>query len=95
MRRLFDEHLKRIEWDSSRFPARLYPFLSASAPSAERPIVIDPRIAFGRPLVVSKGISTSTIAERVDAGESVNDIAADYDLAQSDIEQALVYERAA
>jgi uncharacterized protein (DUF433 family) len=95
MRRLFDEHLKRIEWDSSRFPARLYPFLSASAPTAERPIVIDPRIAFGRPVVVSKGISTSTIAERVDAGESVNDIAADYDLAQSEIEQAVVYERAA
>ena len=33
MRRLFDEHLKRIEWDSSRFPIRLYPFLSASAKS--------------------------------------------------------------
>lgn len=95
MRRLFDEHLKRIEWDSSRFPVRLYPFLSASAPSAERPIIIDPRIAFGRPVVASRGIATSTIAERVDAGESVNDIAADYDLAQSEIEQAVVYERAA
>jgi len=95
MRKLFEEHLKRIEWDSSRFPVRLYPFLSASASSADRPIVIDPRIAFGRPVVVSKGIATSTIAERVDAGESVNDIAADYDLAQSEIEQAVVYERAA
>jgi uncharacterized protein (DUF433 family) len=95
MRRLFDEHLKRIEWDSSRFPVRLYPFLSASAPSAERPIVIDPRIAFGRPVVASRGVATSTIADRVDAGESVNDIAADYDLVRSDIEQAVVYERAA
>ena len=95
MRKLFEEHLKRIEWDSSRFPVRLYPFLSASAPSADRPIVIDPRIAFGRPVVVSRGIATSTIAERVDAGESVADIATDYDLAQSEIEQAVVYERAA
>jgi len=95
MRRLFDEHLKRIEWDSSRFPVRLYPFLSASAPSSERPIMIDPRIAFGRPVVASRGITTSTIAERVDAGESLNDIATDYDLAQSDIEEAVVYERAA
>jgi len=95
MRRLFDEHLKRIEWDSSRFPVRLYPFLSYAAPGAERPIVIDPRIAFGRPVVASRGISTSTIAERIDAGESVKDIAADYDLAQSEIEQAAVYERAA
>ena len=45
-------------------------------------------------MVVSKGIATSTIAERVDAGVLVNDIAADYDLAQSEIEQAVVYERA-
>jgi uncharacterized protein (DUF433 family) len=95
MRRLFDEHLKRVEWDSSRFPVRLYPFLSTATPSAERPIVIDPRVAFGRPVVSRKGISTATIAERIDAGESVGDIATDYDLQQAEIEQAVVYERAA
>ena len=95
MRRLFDEHLKRIEWDSSKLPVRLYPFVSAAAPSEARPIVIDPRIAFGRPVVVRKAITTSTIAERIDAGETVEDVAADYDLAQSDIEQAILYERAA
>ena len=95
MRRVFDEHLKRIEWDSSRFPVRLYPFVLASALSSERPIVIDPRIAFGRPVMLRKGISTSTIAERVDAGESVDELAADYGLGPSEIEQAVVYERAA
>jgi uncharacterized protein (DUF433 family) len=95
MRRLFLEHLKRVEWDSSRFPVRLYPFLSAVAPSEERPIVIDPRIAFGRPVVQRKGISTSTIAERIDSGESVDDVAADYELGPSEIEQAILYERAA
>ena len=95
MRRLFDEHLKRVEWDSSRFPVRLYPFLSTATPSAERPIVIDPRVAFGRPVVSRKGISTATIAERIDAGESVGDIATDYDLQHAEIEQAVVYERAA
>lgn len=95
MRRLFEEHLKRVEWDASRFPVRLYPFVSASAPSAERAIVIDPRIAFGRPVMLRKGISTSTIAQRVDAGESVDELAADYGLGPSEIEQAVVYERAA
>jgi len=95
MRRLLAEHLKRVEWDSSRLPVRLYPFLSAAAPSEERPIVIDPRIAFGRPVVQRKGISTTIIAERVDAGESVDDIAADYDLGPLEIEQAILYERAA
>jgi|SRR5579872_4265584 len=95
MRRLFDEHLKRIEWDASKFPVRLYPFLSAAAPSEARPIVIDPRIAFGRPVVQRKGVSTSAIAERIDAGETVQDLAADYDLGPSEIEQAILYERAA
>ena len=94
MRRLFEEHLKRVEWDSSRFPVRLYPFLWA-APSEERAIVIDPRIAFGRPVMQRKGISTSAIAERIDAGESVDDLAADYELGPTEIEQAIVYERAA
>ena len=56
MRRLLEEHLKRIEWDTSRFPVRLYPFLSTGSPGNERPIAIDPRIAFGRPVVFRKGI---------------------------------------
>jgi uncharacterized protein (DUF433 family) len=95
MRRLFDEHLKRIEWDAAKFPVRLYPFLSAAAPSEERPIIIDPRIAFGRPVLERKAITTSAIAERIDAGETVDDLAADYDLGPSEIEQAIIYERAA
>src|SRR5262249_22824767 len=91
MRQLFDEHLKRIEWDSSKAPVRLYPFLSAAAPSDARPVVIDPRIAFGRPVVARKAITTAMIAARIDAGESVADIASDYDLAPPEIEQAILY----
>jgi uncharacterized protein (DUF433 family) len=95
MRQFFDEHLKRIDWDASKFPVRLYPFLSAATPSDARPIVINPQIAFGRPVVERKGVSTSAIVERIDAGESVEDVANDYDLGQSEIEQAILYERAA
>ncbi len=95
MRRLFDAHLKRIDWDAAKIPIRLYPFLSEAAPSDARPIAIDPRIAFGRPVVASKAIATFTIAERIDAGETVEDVAADYDLGRSEIEQAILYERAA
>ena len=95
MRRLLEEHLKRIEWDSTRFPMRLYPFLTAAGPSDDRPIAIDPRIAFGRPVVARRGISTSAIAERLDAGETVDDIASDYELCRTEIERAVVYERAA
>ena len=95
MRRFFDEHLKRVEWDEWQFPIRLYPFVSGETRTAERPIVIDPKIAFGRPVVVRVGISTGTIAERIDAGETVQELASDYGLSPTEIEQAVLYERAA
>lgn len=95
MRRIFEEHLKRVVWDKKQFPERLYPFLSAEGLTGERPIVIDPQIAFGRPIVLRKGISTRVIAERIDAGETVEGLAADYDLSEAEIEDAVLYERAA
>jgi uncharacterized protein (DUF433 family) len=95
MRRLLEEHLKQVEWDASKFPVRLYPFVFADEPNEEHSIVIDPRIAFGRPVLLRRGVSTSAIAERIDAGETVEDLAADYDLDSSEIEQAALYERAA
>ena len=95
MRRLFDEHLKRVEWGEWQFPVRLYPFVSGETPITERPIAIDPKIGFGRPVVVRMGISTGTIAERIDAGETVQELASDYDLSPTEIEQAVLYERAA
>ncbi len=94
MRQLFNEHLKRIEWDTSNFPVRLYPFLSALRAESGRSSSIR-SIAFGRPVVERKGVSTSAIVERIDAGESVEDVANDYDLGKTEIEQAILYERAA
>jgi uncharacterized protein (DUF433 family) len=95
MRKLFDEHLKRVEWGKVQFPVRLYPFLSAGLESAAMPIAIDPQIAFGRPVVIRKGISTQAIADRIDAGETLEDLASDYDLDPREIEEAVLYERAA
>ena len=94
MRRLLAEHLKRVEWDQRSFPIRLYPFLSGESAS-EKPIAIDPAIAFGRPIVLRTGVSTHAIAERLDAGESVSELAEDYGLTGSEIEEAALYERAA
>ena len=95
LRRFFLEHLHRVEWDEATFPLRLYPFLTAVSDVGKCPIVIDPGLAFGRPIVRSQGISTSVIAERIDAGESVGDIADDYELSPEEVEQAVLYERIA
>jgi uncharacterized protein (DUF433 family) len=40
------------------------------------------------------GVSTQAIADRIDAGESVHELAADYRLEPSEIEEAVLYERA-
>jgi uncharacterized protein (DUF433 family) len=95
MRSLFNAHLQRVEWDKWKFPVRLYPFASSETPTTERPIAIDPNVAFGRSVLAIRGVTTGTIAERIDAGESTADVADDYDLTERDIEEAVLYERAA
>ena len=95
MRKVFEQHLRRIEWGDLLLPIRLYPFVTGTGESPERPIAIDPKIAFGRPIIARKGISTRAIADRIDAGESPTELAEDYDLDVEEIEQGVLYERAA
>lgn len=96
MRRTFNAHLARVEWDAWQFPVRLYPFASSSvSDTAQRTIAISANISFGRPVLVSRSISTAIIAERLDMGETPAELAEDYDLTTDEIEQAALYERAA
>ena len=95
IRKTFEDHLRRVVWDEWKFPVRLYPYVDSTQRSADRPIAIDPKIAFGRPVLQSAGVSTAAIADRIDAGESVDSLALDYDLSRDEIEQAVLYSRAA
>jgi uncharacterized protein (DUF433 family) len=95
MRKMFENHLQRVEWDEWQFPVRLYPYTDSMQRGSERPIAIDPLVAFGRPIVQRAGISTAAIADRIDAGETVDALAEDYDLTRDEIEQAVLYSRAA
>ena len=95
MRSVLQAHLRRVEWDDTLLPRRLYPFAHGETGEAPRWITIDPAVGFGRPIVESRGISTSAIVDRIDAGESVEDVARDYDLEPREVEEAVVYERAA
>ena len=56
---------------------------------------LDARRAFGRPIISRRSISTAVIVGRVDAGESVDDIAADYELKPEEVQEAIEYEQAA
>jgi uncharacterized protein (DUF433 family) len=89
--------LRRIERDEHGLAIRLYPFsrrpaLRAAAPGLEdspRLVVIDPRVAFGRPALSGTGVTTLSIAERFDAGESIEALARDYGRPREEIEEAI------
>lgn len=94
MWKIFEAHLRRVEWGELRSAVRLYPFVVSESADA-KPIVIDPRISFGRPVVGKAFVSTRTILDRIDAGEKVEDVARDYELTDQAVEEAVVFERAA
>ncbi len=91
LKKVLELHLKRIDWDKN-LPSRLYPYIGIDN---QMLIAIDPSIKFGRPVLIRKGISTSVIVDRIDAGESVEALAEDYNLEKDEVELAILYERAA
>jgi len=94
MRKIFEAHLQRVEWGDLRSAVRLFPFVLAGG-TDHKPILIDPQISFGRPVVGTAHISTRSILERIDAGETVAEVASDYELTTEAVEVAVVFERAA
>jgi uncharacterized protein (DUF433 family) len=99
MKEIIGVYLKRIERDTKGLPIKLYPFTRASEteklPSADpRVVVMSPMISFGRPVIVGTGIPVSSVYERYKAGDSVADLARDFNLGISEIEEAIRCEAA-
>lgn len=88
-REVVKAHLRRIERGSERLARRLYPFTGGSDINSPSAVVIDPRISFGRPVLVGTGIPTAELAERFKAGESFVELAEDYGIDAMKIEEAL------
>lgn len=55
-------------------------------------ITFDPNICQGRPVITGTGIRSEVVCSRFKAGESVPELAADYMLRCSQIEDAIRYE---
>lgn len=92
MERILESFLRRLARDVDGVPVRLYPFVAPEVCDDRRVVTIDPRVAYGRPSIASKGISTAILAERVNAGEHIEDLAAYYGLDTEDVKEAVVYE---
>ena len=89
IKELIEAYLQRVERDPMGIPIRLYPFTRERKPEEPRAIVIDPYISFGRPVLTGTGIATKVIAQRYNAGESIEELAEDYGRSRSDIQEAI------
>ena len=76
-------------------PQALSALAAADHPASAGPVV--PAAAHGGSVYESlkSGISTAAIVARIDAGEQIAEIATDYGLDESEIDEALLYESAA
>lgn len=83
---ILDRYLDRIERGPNAVPNRFFPYTYDDCPKL---IVMDPRIAYGRPVVDRTRVSTVMIYDRYSGGESLTDIARDYDLDLRAVEEAL------
>ena len=87
---LLGAYLKRVERDTRGIPIKLFLFTRKSTPGdTSTPVEIDPTVAFGRPVLRARGIATAILADRFKAGDTFAELAADYDVAKEEIEEAI------
>lgn len=87
-------HFLRLDFDQEGVAERLYPFTRARPRGGlelENPksVVFDPRLAFGRLVVAGTGVPTAAVADRFVAGDTLEDLAADYGIRRDLVEEAI------
>ena len=78
-------YLREMEWGKDSFATRWWP---GSEPG-EGAVVVDPRRAFGAPVITGTGIRTEDVFARFSAGEPLTDLVDDYGLTLAQVEAAL------
>ncbi len=86
---IIEELLKLIGRDNNNMPDTLFPKKGNGI------ISITSEVVAGKPVIEGTRIPTSVIAQRVHAGETASDLAADYSVSLEQIEAAIKYEKAA
>ncbi len=79
-----DEFVHRVTW-SENLPVAWRPHSDPRSP-----VRIDPEVRFGRPMI--KGVSTEVLWEHIEAGEDLQETAADFGLEVEDVNWAFSYE---
>jgi len=78
-----DRYLREVEWGPDRLASRWWPGAVAARQGL---VVVDPRRAFGAPVVAGTGIRTEDVFSRFSAGESVSGLAEDFGLSVAQVE---------
>jgi uncharacterized protein (DUF433 family) len=89
---LLKAHLRRVRRDPQGVPIKLYPFTRKDVSAhtdAPAPVEMDPRFSFGRPVLVGRSVPTAVLADRFKAGDSLTELAKDYDTSPESIEEAI------
>lgn len=86
-------HLQRIERDPTGLFS-FFPFVETKSSAEPKIIVMNPAVAFGKPVIVGTGISTAVIAARFHARESISNLAKEYGRHESEMEEAVRWESA-
>lgn len=91
----FELALARIERDEQGVPVRLFPFSRTLSSEKQQPktVVIDPRLAFGRPVLARIAVPTEIISDRFNAGDSIPELAQDYRVGEEEIAEAIRFEQ--
>lgn len=93
IKQVISDYIQRIDWDEEGIASCLYPLTRSGEPSdSPKLVVINPKVAFGRPVVVDTGIPTDILAERFKAGEDLSELAEDYGCSLEKISEAIRYE---
>lgn len=77
----------RLDFDATtRMACRYHPL------GKDKPIIVDPARAFGRPIVVGTNIATENVAALIRGGETVEDVASDFGLAPEVVSEVWSFE---
>ena len=92
IRGIINLYLERVESDPKGL-RKLYPFVMQPKPNEPKLILINPAVGFGKPVIAGTGISTTVVASRFNARESIDDLASEYRVKPQQIEEAIRWEQ--
>ncbi len=93
MQQILMEGLKRVDF-SEKVPVQFWPH-ERVPPATGRVILVSPHVSFGRPVIGRIGVTTFSIASRINAGEPPDSVTQDLGLTPDELNEALAIEELA